>query len=297
MPEVYEGFKVQEYEDKLYRAIRRYGLPPTASGWWARDLNRRVQNFLGYMQPIAAQYWQAYIYHALLAGAVDGTQDVWAITVLDRNWHFGERLWKFAPGKIEYQVRRAFKGLNYLVMIEFEVFGNVHHLDEIRDPVVRHRDQGRLIAPHIQGLIWGQPPSRRQRAQFVGGVFNAPAVRLEKLTYFPGALRYMIKPPYKGQVVHPRPNGRRIRYPWTIPLKFHHLMFSNLFPYTYPDLTFASGEGSPILANAKRLWHDRLPNVSRPYAYPQRPFDQVRLRRRCFPGIVPPAMKLRSLPS
>jgi hypothetical protein len=299
MARVYEGFDVREYEDKLSRAIRRYGLPPTARQWWARDLNQRVWDFLGYMQPAAAQYWQAYLYNALLASdSVDATQDAWTITILDRRWHFGERLWNFAPGKIEYQTRRALKGLNYIVMIEFELFGNVHYLEELGDDkVARHRNQGRLIAPHIQGLIWGRPPSRRQRGQFAGGIFNAPGVTLKELTNFPGAVRYMIKPPYVGQTVHPRPKGGRVRYPWPIPLKLHHLMFSNLFHYSYPGLTFASGEGSPTLANAQRLWRDRVPSGIRPYAYPQRPFDQIRLVRRRVPGIVPAAMKPRAAPS
>lgn len=245
-----------------------------------RDLDYRVLESLGYMQPSAALYWQFYLYHALTAGGVIDRPDIFTITVLDHRWHFGEHRWQFAPGKIEYQVRRALKGLNYLVMIEFEVFGNLRHRDEwIQDGEDYVHDRGRLITPHIQGLLWGQRPSRRQRAQFAGGIFNAPSIKLMPLTSFAGAVRYMAKPPYMGQMVHSRPDGR-VRYPWAdMPLLLHHLLFCNLYNYCYADLTFASGEGSAILAHAKRLWRDYTPVGLQRYAYPQQPFHQIGLAR------------------
>ena len=53
-------------------------------------------------------------------------------------------------------MRRALKGLNYLVVIEFQVFGNQRFLEELpATEIASHRDQGRTIAPHIQGLISG----------------------------------------------------------------------------------------------------------------------------------------------
>ena len=227
---------------------------------WLRDPDYRVLGLLGYMQPSGALYWRSFLYDALIAGDVYDRPDIWTITILDRRWHFGECRWDFAPKKIEHQVRRALKGLNYLVMIEFEVFGNVRYLEDVvSGRLVHPRDQGRTIAPHIQGLVWGRMPSRQQRSQFEGGIFNAPGVTMKSLTNFAGAVRYMVKPPYKGQLIHVRENGRRVRYPWLkMPLTLHHLLFCNLFDYGYPDLTFGSGEGSAVLAQANRLWHDQL---------------------------------------
>ena len=184
------------------------------------------------------------------------------------------------------------KGLNYLVMIEFEVFGNRRYLvngaspriefalyDSSRtDPYTQSIDYGRVIAPHVQGLIWGRRPSRWQRTQFLGGDFNAPGVMLKPLTNFAGAVRYMVKPPYMGQLVHVRPDGGRRRYPWPgMPLLLHHLLFCNLCEYSYPDLTFAGGEGRAVLAAAKRLWLERAPVNLQRYAYPQQPFHRLEL--------------------
>ena len=263
------------------RSIARYGLPQGAYRWWLRDLNYRIRDLLGYMQPSAALYWQYYLYHALTAGDVIDRPDIFAITVLDHHWHFGEYQWNLAPGKIEYQVRRALKRLHYLVMIEFEVFGNLRYRDEwIQDGEDYVHDRGRLITPHIQGLLWDQRPSRRQRAQFAGGIFDAPSIKLMPLTNFAGAVRYMVKPPYMGQLVRPRPTGGHARYPWAaMPLLLHHLMFCNLFDYSYSDLTFAGGEGRAILAHANRLWRDYTPAGLRRYAYPQQPFHEMHLRR------------------
>ena len=299
MQSAYQGYDVRWYEDELERAITRYGLPQGAPRSSLRDLDYRVADLLGYMQPSAALYWQFYLYHALVAGDVFDRSDIWTITVLDKRWHFGEHRWNFAPTKIEYQVRRALHGLNYLMMIEFEVFGNLHHLEQLSslsaapeiDPSLpphlgwrmsepRQRDDGRIIAPHLQGLIWGQRPSRRQRSQFPGSIFNASGIKLMPLTDFAGAVRYMVKPPYMGRLVRMRSKGGHVRYPWTaMPLLLHHLLFCNLHRYCFADLTFASGEGRAILAHANRLWRDYNLVGLRRHVYPQQPFHQIRLRR------------------
>jgi hypothetical protein len=282
MPNAYEGFDVRQYQEILDRTLHRYGLPPGAYRSWRSNLNYRVFDLLGYMQPVAPLYWQNYIYNALMdSGAVD-RPDTYMLTLIDKRWHFGEREWAFSPTKIEHQVRRALSGLNYIVMIEFEVFGNVRHLEDAPPgDLVRQIDRGRVIAPHVQGLIWGRRPSRRQRAQFAGGIFGAGGVFLKPVTKFAGAVRYMVKPPYLGQRIHPRAKGGRFRYSWKLPLKLHHLLFSNLFDYSYADLTFASGEGSSVLARAKRLWRDGyLPVNLQRYAYPQQPFHHTPLVRR-----------------
>jgi hypothetical protein len=47
-------------------------------------------------------------------------------------------------------------------------------------------------------------------------------------------------------------------------LTLHHLLLSNLHQFCCPDLTFASGEGSIILRDAKRLWRDYKPGSTHP---------------------------------
>jgi hypothetical protein len=285
MRSVYDGFNIQEYAGRLSKAITRYGLPKGIGVYrsWQCDLDYRVSDLLGYMQPLAPLYWQFYLYHALTAGDVIDRDDIYTITVLDHRWHFGEYQWAFAPEKMKHRVRRALKGLNYLVMIEFEVFGNRWYHEEWTDDDGFNVNvpRGRLITPHIQGLLWGERPSRRQRAQIAGGILNAPSIKLMPLRNFAGAVRYMVKPPYMGQELHERPDGSRRRYPWAaMPLKLHHLLFSRLYSFSYSDLTFAGGEGRAILAHANRLWRDYQPCGLRRYAYPQQPFHHLRLARR-----------------
>ena len=278
----YAGHHVRFYEHKLQTAIARYGLPSGLLSFQVTNLDLRVADVLGYMQPSAALYWQAYLYYALLNADVFDRSDIFTLTIIDKNWHFGERQWNFQPGKIEYQVRRALKGLNYLVMIEFQAFGNVRHTQQlVIDGVEQVRDFGRVIAPHVQGLLWGKRPSRRQRAQFPGGLFGAPGIKLKRITDFAGAVRYMVKPPYMGQLLHPRPDGRVLRYPWArMSLRLHHLLFRHLNQFRYPELSLGSGEGSEVLAYAKRLWRDYDLRGLRHPSYPQPPFHRISLLRR-----------------
>ena len=256
MPKVYPGHDVEFYQDRLAKTIRRYGMPTAAPRYWRRDLDYLAWDALGYMQPRAALFWQQHLYRALVADGVVDRPDIYTITIVDQRWHFGQHDWNFQPAKIEYQVRRALKGLNYLVMVEFQVFSNVrYHQPVVVDGIEQWRDHGRVIAPHIQGLLWGKRPSRRQRGLFPGGLFGAPGIKLVRLTDFAGAVRYMVKPPSIGQLVHPLPGGGYVRYPWArMSLTLHHLFLTRLCHVSYPDLTFASGEGSAVLAHAKRSW-------------------------------------------
>jgi hypothetical protein len=258
---IYPGYDIPGYHERLSKAIKRYGLPRGAPHAWLRDVDFQAWDYLGYMQPSGAMYWQCYLFAALQAAGIDQRLDLSTITILDQRWHFGERNWNFAPGKIEYQVRRALKGLNYIVAIEFETFRNVRYLGPAPPgSLAAHQDQGRTIAPHIQGLIWGKRPSRYQRAQFAGGLFEAPGIHVESVYDFPGAQRYLGKPPYRGRSVYQRLDGTFGRRPWLkMSLTLHHLFLTHLHYYCWPELTFASGAGSAILTDAKRLWRDYKP--------------------------------------
>lgn len=263
------GHDIPGYHQRLSKAIARYGFPKGIHGHWRRDPDFQAWDTLGYVQPSGAMYWQCYFYAALQAAGVDHRADLSTITILDKRWHFGERHWDLSPRKIEYQVRRALKGLSYLVMIEFEIYRNVRYLaPPSPGSVARHADHGRLIAPHIQGFIWGKFPSPRQCALFPGGIFDAPGIKVEGVYGFTGALRYMGKPPYRGRSVFRLASGRLLRRPWpAMSLPLHHLLLSHLHQFSCPELTFASGEGSAILRDAKWLWRDYQPGSTHPTDY------------------------------
>jgi hypothetical protein len=266
---IYLGYDIPAYHERLRRAIARYGLPAGAPRAWLRDPDFQAWDYLGYMQPSGAMYWQCYLYPALQAAGIDQRADLSTITILDKRWHFGERHWDFSPGKVKHRVQQALKGLNYLVMIEFEVFRNVRYLQSLpRNKVKLFRAQGRLIAPHVQGLVWGKLPSPRQRSLFEGGIFNAPGIKVIDVHHFPGALRYMGKPPYRGRSVFRLSSGRLARRPWPeMSLTLHHLLLRNLHQFSCPDLMFSGGEGRGILADAKRLWRDYKPGSTHPTDY------------------------------
>jgi hypothetical protein len=180
---IYLGHDIPGYHERLCKAISRFGLPTGAPRAWLRDPDFQAWDQLGYMQPSGAMYWQCYLYAALQAAGIDQRLDLSTITILDQRWHFGERKWNFSPGKIKYRVQESLKGLNYIVMIEFQVFRNVRCLQPLpRNKVKLFRDQGRLIAPHVQGLIWGKLPSLRT-GRFSKAVFTMhPALRLSACT-------------------------------------------------------------------------------------------------------------------
>src|SRR5579862_7661236 len=99
----------------------------------------------------------------------------------------------------------------YLVIIKLEIHRNfTYQAPPPPGSVAAYADHGRLIAPHIQGFIWGEALSRRQRAQFAGGIFSAPGVKIVRVHDFPGALKYMGKPPYRGRSVYRLASGRYI---------------------------------------------------------------------------------------
>jgi hypothetical protein len=130
---IYPGYDIPGYHERLSKSIKRYGLPRRAPRAWLHDVDFQAWDYLSYMQPSGAMYWQCYLFAALQVVGIDQRPELSTITILDQRWHFGERKWNFAPGKIEYQVRRALKGLNYIVAIEFEIFRNVRYLGVRRD--------------------------------------------------------------------------------------------------------------------------------------------------------------------
>jgi hypothetical protein len=84
-------------------------------------------------------------------------------------------------------------GSNYVVAIEFAPFRNHVMAD----------NTGRIIAPHVQGLIWRETPGLRARcAQLGAGLAGADPLHLlairEAAGGFAGAVGYLVKPPHHG---------------------------------------------------------------------------------------------------
>jgi hypothetical protein len=161
-------------------------------------------------------------------------------TIIDQDWHFSDKAWEFDIDRIKQQVRNRFRGLNYIFMIELAVFRNVR-------PTL---GQGRVIAPHIQGFSWGQISRRemkRIRQRFSGGMFGADSIRRQEVYDLPGAISYSVKPPYHGYSVYPKQNGDFGHKQSKLWLTQHYDLFQHLKDFTYLDMTFARGEGVPIL--------------------------------------------------
>ncbi len=147
---------------------------------------------------------------------------------------------------------------------EFGIFRNVLCLASSSPGTLSpFTGQGCIITPYIQGLVWGKMPSSLLGARFSGGLFNAPSIKLAAVYAFPGAIRYLGKPPHRGRSVYRRFNGTMGRQPWpNMSLTLHHLFLRNLHQFCCPELTFGSGEGSAVLAHAKRLWRDYQPGAT-----------------------------------
>jgi hypothetical protein len=255
---IYKGFSTAAYTERLEAAIQRYGLPFGAE--WLRG-NSPMNNIngdmpwasLSYMQPEAAVYWHNYLNEAMLDAGIYRRTDLRTITILHAPWHFGSRQWRFDLHAIKRYVRRALRGTNYIVMIEFEIYRNLYYW---RQEQQQSYPEGKLICPHVQGIIWGPLP-RSVRKAFDGGILGAPAVKLKRIYHLPGASLYMVKPPYKGRSAIFKGDGNIKRAPWPMKdmsLTLHHLCLKNLWQFTYSDLTLSGGEGVPILAAARRTW-------------------------------------------
>jgi hypothetical protein len=119
---------------------------------------------------------------------------------------------------------------------------------------VMANDTGRIIAPHVQGLIWGETPGLRARcAQLGAGLAGADPLRLlairEAAGGFAGAVGYMVKTPHHGYRLYQDRYGCLHHRGEKLALKRHHRLFTHLLPYDYPDLVLSGGEGVAEVAH------------------------------------------------
>jgi hypothetical protein len=180
------------------------------------------------------------------------------ITLINGAWHFGEAAWDFNLDRIKRQIRAILAGCNYVVAIEFAPFRNHVMAD----------NTGRIIAPHVQGMVWGETLGLRARcAQLGAGLAGADPLHLlairEAAGGFAGAVGYMVKPPHHGYCVWQDRTGRFHHRGEKLALIRHHRLFTHLLPHDYPDLTLSGGEGVSVLRTARAA-------ADRPFRRPRR---------------------------
>ena len=236
-----------QHAQDLRDAFHEYGPPLGMPMRRALDLisHRRALE-LRYMNPHARPIWQHYLRKAFGDWGVETAPDVRMITLINDLWHFDERTWDFDLDRMKRQIRSLLAGCNYVVSIEFAYFCN--HLLAV--------GSGQVVAPHVQGLIWGETPGLRERcAQLVPGLAGADPLHLlairEAAGGFAGAVGYMVKPPYHGYSVWKDMRGRIHHQGKALALKRHHYLFTHLLPYDYPDLFLSGGEGVAVLRTAR----------------------------------------------
>jgi hypothetical protein len=238
-----------QHHDALERAIYKYG--PKRDLRQERKLREALtpishseKHQLAYMNPYARSVWQNYLLNAIGDGSISAP--LYMTTIIDQDWNFSDQDWLLEIDRMKQQVRNRFQGPNYIFMIEFAVFRNVR-------PTL---GKGRVIAPHIQGFSWGQISRREMKRiyqRFTGGMFGADSIRRQVVYDLPGAISYSVKPPYHGYSVYPKQNGTFGHKRCELSLTQHYALFQHLKDFTYLDMTFASGEGVPILREARSL--------------------------------------------
>jgi hypothetical protein len=212
-----------------------------------RDLRRNQAHWSGYMNPFArVAVFQAIWRHAepILGQAANPEM----ITIIHAPWHTNDKVLEFYPEVIQDMVKVRLAGLNAIVAVEFAYYHNVRH-DE--DGVI-----GRLFAPHVQGVVWGDS-TRADRAalaaSFAGGIGGSHGVERQAMTYPFGAVAYGVKAPMHGYSFYRRRDGSYAHRAKALPLSWHYRLWGRLHGFTWPQLVFGVGEGEIVLNAA---WAD-----------------------------------------
>ena len=237
----------RQHAQDQQQALDRYGPLPRRSLRLVRSLLRRGRALeLRYINPYAREAWQKYLLDALLRRGIDAVPDLRTITIINGDWQFSEKSQDFDLERLKRQIRKILRGYNYIVMIEFAYIRNYQD----------GHGTGRVIVPHVQGLIWGVTPGlRTQRAKLTPSMAGADPIHLRVVNDaaggLAGAVSYMVKPPYHGYRLWKKSTqgfGHR-REP--LPLKVHHYLLTHLFQYEYDQLALSGGKGMAVLRTAR----------------------------------------------
>ena len=160
-----------------------------------RGISRQERFGLGCMNPFAREVWAEQLWRAVVARGLDRGPMLMP-TVLDHRWHFPVGRWDLDLDAIVSQVRAAFAGLDYLLLVEVEL-----HVHLAR----------RFVAPHLHGLLFGGLSQRRHdrvAACFAGGVAGAWPLVVTEAWGLAGACRYPLKPPLTADTYYRSAKGR-----------------------------------------------------------------------------------------
>jgi hypothetical protein len=240
------------HHEQLNRALDRYGAVRRRRVERIRHaVGRHQARELRYMNPFARGVWLRHLIEAAEFYDLRSRTHLSAITIISPDWDFDEKNWSLDLDRIKRHVRKLLRGYNYLLHIEFAYFRNYRVFDRETGEVV-----GRLISPHLQGLIWGPRPGWKARKKGLRrGITGArPVVVIpvsEARGGLDGALTYMTKPPFYGYTRRAVSERQFRSRPTDLTLRQHHFLLSHLFDLDWPTLAMSGGEGIGLLRRAR----------------------------------------------
>ncbi len=184
--------------------------------------------------------WSRLRYMELLSGALKpGFQGVSAlemITIVDSDWHVGLNSGAIDIPKIKKTVQNRLRGLSGVLQVEFAFFRTA-----------RHKNGEPLLAPHVQGLVWGNQTRRERQVtaeRFPGGAYGARGVLRKKVYDLKGAIGYMVKPPLYACHLYQLRNGNFASRGADLTRPQRFKLWQRLHHYNFPSLLFSMGEGA-----------------------------------------------------
>lgn len=232
------------HHEQLVESINRYWDRPKFQRKLALDsLSSRRRYELQYMNPFAALPWTLGLEKALNP-YLDNHAQAFMITAIHDQWHTNDCSWSIDPKSIRRDIWHGLRGINYVGMVEFALFQNVAF------------GHGRLVAPHFQGIAWGENldarSTRKSRKFFRGGLNGSNGLWVKKITNKFGALSYAVKLPAYGYRLIKRRSGTFGHSSTRLYLPSHYQLFTHLGQFTLPDLAISGGEGANVLRSTKK---------------------------------------------
>lgn len=159
-------------------------------------------------------------------------KDMHMFTVIEGKHETNNKDFQLDLEKIKRKYRLGLKGYNYIGMIELAYFKNAEH------------DGGELIAPHFQGIMWGELTRKDKKAlnkKFSGGRNQATGFYSRKVYNLAGAVSYMHKLPVygyklkkKGSYAHTAEYLKNARL---------YFLYKQLKDLKFADMFVSGGEG------------------------------------------------------
>jgi len=182
-------------------------------------------------------------------------RDVSAFTVIDRTLETSNTIFQREAIELETSdnnvdrdfdlIKKKFqhglRGYNYIAVMEFAIFDKETYEDKNAP-----ENDGWLIAPHLQGLIWKdggllKEDIKHLRSMFrVGGRWNAKGFKRDRVYDITGSVSYMHKLPLFAYTNTYRHTSK------PLPQNIGYLMFQRLKHLPFEKLFISGGEGKNI---------------------------------------------------